>query len=134
LGNQGIDETVLRCRGFYGTFPNAFTADSLNSGAWGMIVVTDLAVAAGAASIPGPVTDGSDDGWFVWQPILSRLEFVTGAGIEANSATVKEFDSKAKRITETGQTIAVMVENASASTAFEFTLNMRILSMVRGTG
>jgi len=118
----------------YGTFPNAFTADNITTGAWGMIVVTDLALAAGAASIPGPITDVTDDGWFVWQPILSRLEFVTGAGIEANSAKIVEFDSKAKRIVETGQIVAVMVENASASFAFEFLLNMRLLSMVRGTG
>ena len=41
-------------------------------GALGFIVVSDLAIAAGAASIPSPGFNGSDDGWFVWQAFLAK--------------------------------------------------------------
>jgi len=132
LSNPGIDETVLRTRGGVSILPNTVVADAQMSGAWGMCVVTDLAVAAGAASIPGPVTNASDDVWFVWEPLLLNVEFGTTAGVRPLDRYFP-FDSKAKRIVQEGRQIAVMVENSSATTAFSFSAAFRMLSMVRGT-
>ena len=130
LSNQGIDETVLRVRGSMMVKPSV-GVDALAIGAWGMCVVTDLAAAAGAASIPGPITNGGDDVWFVWEPIQVLTEFKDSTGEQFLQG--HSFDSKAKRIVETGYQIAIMAENAHASQAFTLGLQFRLLSMVRGT-
>jgi len=134
LSNPNIDETVLRTVGTIAVMSDqqATTEDQL--GAFGMIAVTDLAAAAGAASIPGPITDRADDGWFVYVSIVQRLAFGTSVGFHANGAVQYHFDSKAKRRFEEGTQIAIMVENASSSTAFSIMTIFRLLSMVSGTG
>jgi hypothetical protein len=78
-----------------------------------MIVVSDLALAAGAGSIPGPVTDANDDGWFVWEPI----NFGNGTDGTQIWAPVNswQFDSRAMRRNSEGFGIAIMAENADAS-------------------
>jgi len=120
LSNPGIGETVRRTRG-------EVLLDSASGGpqlgALGFVVVSDLAVAAGAASIPGPVTDSSDDGWFVWFPLMNHV--VSSGNFSQNPI---EFDSKAMRRVEEGFTIAVMVENASASRPLEVSLGFSLLS------
>ncbi len=92
-------------------------------GAWGLVVVSDLALAAGVASIPGPVTDASDDGWFVWEPLLNRMQ--SASLLEPR---IFEFDSKAMRRVEEGSGIAVVVENASAATGLIFTCGISLLT------
>ena len=68
--NAGV--TVRRTRGEYSIISDQTGADEDQLGAWGMVVVNDIAVAAGVASLPGPVTDLDDDGWFVWEPFLQH--------------------------------------------------------------
>ncbi len=70
---DGIDEVVLRTRGVLAVRSDQTAGSELQIGAFGMIVVTDTAAAAGAASIPSPATDADDDGWFVWLPFAQRL-------------------------------------------------------------
>ena len=106
LSNQGIGETIRRTRGQVSVSAIAGGDRKL---AMGMIVVSDLALAAGVASIPGPATDSNDDGWFVWTPNVSDRPAAT-----AVEADVVEFDSKAMRRIEEGFGIAVMVENVSS--------------------
>ncbi len=112
LSSQGIGETVRRTLGWVLVHSDQEAANEAYQGALGFQVVTDLAVAAGAASIPGPVTDADDDGWFVWQAF-------GGASMATSSAErgrLFNFDSRAMRRIEPGQTVAVMYENASATT------------------
>ncbi len=116
LSNPGIGETVLRTRGRVSVDA---VAGVKPQGAFGMIVINDLALAAGAASIPGPVTDGPDDGWFVWE------SFQFTATAERLSYEF-EFDSRARRRTEEGFGLAVMVESAAA--AFNITSSISLLS------
>ena len=92
-------------------------------------MTTDLAIAAGAASVPGPVTDGADD-WLVYVPIAQRLNFGTAVGLQPDFAIQYHFDSKAKRRTTEGRSIAIMVENASSGAAFNIAMAFRLLSMV----
>ena len=132
LSNPNIDETLLRNVGRILVKSDQVAATEVMIGAFGMIVVTDLAVAAGAASIPGPITDAADDGWLLYVPLVSDFTFVTAAGFSNTLSSVYDFDSKAKRKTGEGQKIAVMVENASASFQFQIALVMRTLSMVTG--
>ncbi len=117
LSNPGIGETIRRTRGSFLWDSDQAVADEDYMGAFGLIVVSDLAVAAGVASIPGPVTDANDDGWFVWEPMLSTFEFASVVGFESSSGLHGTFDSKAMRKVEEGFSIAIVVENASADGA-----------------
>ena len=113
LDNPGISETVRRTRGqIYVRSDQAGSAED-QVGALGIMKVNDVALAAGAASIPGPSTEASDDGWFVWRPFSQMgADTATGAG---RAGLLYEFDSKAMRTVEEGFGLAVMVENASAT-------------------
>ena len=133
LSNPNIDETILRTVGTIAVTSdqNAATEDII--GAFGMILVTDLAVTAGVASIPDPVTDTSDDGWFLYVPFAQSLAFSSGVGFDAQFATQYTFDSKAKRRMEEGQQAAIVVANASASFGFQVAMVFRLLSQITGT-
>ena len=134
LSNANIDETILRVVGSIGVRSDQSAASEDQVGALGFIVVNDLAVAAGAASIPGPITDAADDGWFVYVPIMQSLTFVSAVGIRPDMTHRYDFDSKAKRRVQEGSQIAVMVENADAADGFAISFVFRMLSMVSGTG
>jgi len=112
LSNVGIGETVRRSIGWVLAHSDQEAANEAYAGAFGMIRVSDLAIAAGVASIPGPVTDAQDDGWFVWQAY-------GGASMATSSAErgrLFNFDSRAMRRIEEGFGIALVYENASATT------------------
>ena len=119
LSNSGISETVRRTRG---RFMIDMPVSGEFLGALGFIVVNDLAVAAGVASIPGPVTEASDDGWFVWVPVVGRQV------ANSTQASDFEFDSKGMRRIEDGFTVSVVCENASSTVAFEIGLAFSILT------
>ncbi len=124
LGNPGIGETVRRTRGIVsiGSDSGASSEDQL--GAFGMIAVSDLAITAGVVSIPSPVTEGNDDGWFVWQP------FVQAQSNSANSPGSREypFDSKGMRRIQEGFTIAIVAENSHAVNQLEITFAVAMLT------
>jgi len=112
LTNPGINEVIRRSRGRFLVTSDQATAYEGTLFAWGMIVVTDLAIAAGAASIPGPLTDASDDGWFVWEPYPILAGSTDGGSSSSNSAQFRptDFDSKAMRRVPEGFGIAIMGE------------------------
>ena len=130
LSNPNIDETFLRTVGVLSVQSDQVAASENWSGAFGIVGVTDLAIAAGAASIPGPITDRSDDGWFVYVPFLGTINVGDSTGIQSNILSLFPFDSKAKRKFDEGQQAALMVENSSASTGFNVQLIFRSLSMI----
>jgi len=125
LSNPGIMETIRRTRGMISIASDQAAGLEAFQGAVGFMVINDIALAAGAASIPGPVTDDNDDGWFVWQPFMQTSVNVVNGGIVSR---VLEFDSKAMRKVEEGFGIAVMVENSSATTGFQITTAFSMLS------
>jgi len=123
-----FEETVVRVRGMMTVITDQTVAGEPQVGAFGMIRVTDRAIAIGATAIPGPMTDGDDDGWFVWTPFAQiQQSAVTGSN---NSV---EIDSKAQRIVREGQQLAVMFETAPVpnSEGVRVTVNLRALSRFR---
>ena len=125
LSNPGINETVRRTRGRFSVHSDQAVGGEPQLGALGWIVVNDLAVAAGAASIPGPVTDASDDGWFVWEPFASFGFNGTVGDLFDRSYAV---DSKAMRRVQEGFTIALMVENANVATGLNISCGFSVLT------
>ncbi len=124
----GINETVRRTRGVLSVRSDQSVAPEAQLGALGMVVVNDLAIAAGAASIPGPVTDASDDGWFVWVPFAQSGKFSSVSNFGGERYVI---DSKAMRKVEEGFQVAVMVENASASDGLEVACAISLLASRR---
>jgi len=120
-------ETVMRTRGRILVFSDSVSVVENQLGAYGMIVVTDIAAAAGIASIPGPATDASDDNWFVYVPISMRGHDVI-AGADRGSTEAYDYDSKAMRIVEEGSVVALVVENIHASHGFTVHNQVRMLS------
>jgi len=133
LSNPNIDETVLRTVGQISVSTDNTTGSETQAGAFGLIVVSDAAVAVGASAIPGPTSDAGDDGWYVYVPFSFSSVAISAVGQHFDLSHRIEFDSKAKRILQEGQTIAVMVENVHASHAFNIHPIFRSLTMVRGT-
>ncbi len=110
--NPGIALTIRRTRGLFNVVSDQSAAVEEQLGALGLMVINDIAVAAGAASIPGPVTDADDDGWFVWQGFVQQGQNVTGA---PSATSLYEFDSKAMRKIEPGFSNVFMCENSHAT-------------------
>ena len=128
LNNVGISETVRRTRGMVMIGSDQVSVVENQLGSLGMIVVTELALSVGAASLPGPVTQLDDDGWFVWQPFMAKQNLL--AQPMSQSKAVFEFDSKAMRRVEDGYAIAVMIENSSATTGLEAWLALSTLTSI----
>ena len=104
--------------------PQAHTADLEIIGAFGLCVVSDQALAAGIASIPGPFADADWDGWFVWRSFNRQLENITSAGILWHFDDI-EVDSKAMRKISDNNTIAIVAQSASG--AFQISMPLRLL-------
>ena len=108
-GNFDEPITVVRVRGALQVVPQTFATDQNIIGALGVGIVSDQAFAAGAASIPGPWTNSSWDGWFLWQPVTYFFEVTTDIG----RLVFPQFtlDSKAMRKVEANETIVTMFES-----------------------
>ena len=123
--------TQLRCVGGVDVASDQAAAVEAQIGAVGLIIVTDVAFAAGIASIPGPVTDGADDGWFVH--VLFAQETLLVA-TDAIASKWYPFDQKAKRILHgNGEVIAIVAENIHATQGMKVLFQFRLLAQVRGT-
>jgi len=125
LSNPGIGATVLRTRGAFSVASDQGASSEEQLGAWGMIIVNDLALAAGVASIPGPITDASDDGWFLWQSFQRQ-------GLTSGAITSEQyfFDSKAMRKIREGFGVAIVVENGQAAHGLEFAFGIAMLTSI----
>ncbi len=126
LSNPGINETVRRTLGNVFVQSDQQAASETWRGALGFCIVSDAAAAAGAASIPGPVTEASDDIWFVWVPFAGSVLFSSAVGVFLGGFQFP-FDSRAMRRAQEGQTIAVMVENPG-TTGFSINVNLSLYS------
>ena len=129
LSNVNIDETVLRVIGAIDVVSDQAAAVERQIGAVGLIVVSNQAITAGAASIPGPATDSDDDGWFChtfWQQ-------VTVSTVSDVVSRLYPFVSKGRRVVQEGESIAIMAENIHASHNTLVDLQFRLLSRVTGT-
>ncbi len=124
LDNVGIGETVRRTRGRFLIASDQSGGIESQNGAFGLIVVTTDAASVGATAIPGPVSSAPDDGWFVWEPFHTRVT----DGLGTRFYETFSFDSKAMRRIEEGYLIAVMVENADATTGLEINVSFSLLT------
>ena len=105
--------TIVRTRLLFHVESDQLIASEQTQGALGIIVVSDQAVAAGAASVPGPITN-TDAPFFVWEPFINSFLFLTGSGVQEPTGTYITVDSKAMRKVNNNEDVAIMFENAAA--------------------
>ena len=90
-------------------------------GAFGLCVVSDQASAAGAGSIPTPITESSSDLWLAFT-------FCAGVGgsLSRNSQTFV-LESRGMRKVEEGQDVVSLFENGSNTTGLKYLGQFRFL-------
>ncbi len=119
--------TIVRTRGTLWVSSDQEAATEEPVGAFGMMVVREQARAAGIASLPTPVTEAFDDGFFVhiyWQAGMHR---VSGVGITGTFWKRYDFDSKAQRKLTPDDAIVVTMENSHATDGCVFVTGFRML-------
>ena len=129
LSNPGIDETILRVAGSITIASDATSAIETQIGSVGLIIVSDEALAAGVVSIPGPATDGGNDGFFCHQTFAMFSQQVNTMPISSHW----DFSSKGRRVLQEGSVIAVVIENDHGTHGFLAALQFRFLGRVTGT-
>ncbi len=105
---------MVRSRGSFNIGVQGTTGDVDIIGALGICIVSDLAFAAGAASIPGPWTNNDWDGWFLLQPFNLHFQFTTDVGWNVIQSEYM-VDSKGMRKAVDGDTLVVMIETQSGA-------------------
>ena len=121
-------ETVIRTRGIFTIASDQSSANELQIGALGICVVSDIAAAAGVASIPGPATNAAWGGWMVHQYFARFYEVITAVGVAADFGTSFEVDSKAMRKVDENDRLVVVVENSASAHGIEIMESFRFLS------
>ncbi len=89
-------------------------ADEVQVGAYGQIVVSDQAQAAGVASVPTPITEMGSD-WFAYQLMTNQFRFGTAVGFQSQAGSHYAIDSKAMRKVVVGQDVISCVELVSGT-------------------
>ena len=122
-----LQPTLIRSRGSL-FVSGVSTADVSATGAFGGCIVSDEAFAAGTLSIPRPFDDSDWNGWFVWQAVNWKFEFISGVGALMYGATY-EIDSKAMRKMGTNETLVFIYESqAGAVTVNAITRELFLMS------
>ncbi len=122
-----LKATVVRVRGRFTARPAAFTVTHDYSGAFGLGVVSDEALAAGAASIPRPFDDDDWAGWMVHGYYSGHFEFDDATGLLIMDREIV-IDSKAMRKVGPNETLVWMAE--SAESAAQVNIQARVLMML----
>ena len=119
-----FDETVRRIRGDLWIQSDQAAANEQQFGAFGLAVVSEAAATAGIASLPDPITEISEDLWFLYTPFLQS----TNGGANNGLGFHYPLESKAMRKVTDGYQVAIIVANSHASHGLSMAMNLRLLS------
>ena len=117
--------TVVRTRGQIWTRSDQTAGSESAFGALGFMVVREQARAAGVGSVPTPLAEESDDGWFVHQFFPAGLQVADATGMVPHYVT--HFDSRAQRKVSPDDAIVVVLENGDATSGLAYVLKFRML-------
>ncbi len=122
-----VPATVVRVRGELYTRSDQSAANESAFGAMGFAVVTESARVAGVGSLPSPITDETDDIWFVYQTWLAGNSGPSTGALFGQPWYRQTFESKAMRKLQDGEAIVVMMENADGAGQADFIIKFRLL-------
>ena len=122
-----LPSTIVRTRGSLYVQSDQTAVAERPFGAIGMSVVSEQARVAGIASLPAPITEESSDMFFLWEP-WQAAAVVDSAAVAIQPMYRFDFDSKAMRKIDPGESIVVTIENAAlAGIGAQFILKFRLL-------
>jgi len=101
-------------------------ASEVPFGELGMIIVSEAAAAAGAASIPTPGSE-EEASWFVWNAWIVAFLFGDATGFNGDSGHQYQIDSKGMRKVGLDDQLLLVVQNSSAAHGNNFIVNGRML-------
>jgi len=121
---NGLEKpTVVRTRGEVSIIPSSTASDLSMVGAYGLAIVSDQAFGIGITAIPGPWSDPSWDGWFVWRPFGLRVEVIDSTGVFMSQHS-QEVDSKAMRKITDNETLVLVAESQSGAVSISMPLRL----------
>ncbi len=118
--------TIVRSRILMWWSSDQTAANEFPLGAYGHIIVSDQATAAGVASIPDP-TNNADAPFHVWEPLIASIKVITQAGTQDPQGRQFVVDSKAMRKVGNNEDLATVLSNAHATDGATFSEIGRIL-------
>ena len=119
--------TLIRTRGYLFVATDQAAATETPLGAAGVVISTEAARVAGAASLPDPTADEDTGVWQTYVPFVNQFKLVNATGVDGNSGTMFMVDSKAMRKIDTGFALNLMISNASTLHGMVFAVNFRFL-------
>jgi len=122
-------ETIVRTRGFINVRSDQTASSEDGPGALGACVLSDEAVAAAGAAVPTPYTNADSDMWFLHQFFDWSMQSVA-ADVQPTMFQRYDFDSKAMRKMQQGETLAFIVENGSVTYGMSYFLHFAVLFKV----
>jgi len=123
--------TILRTRQLLHFFSDQTATPETPFGAFGSIIVSDQARAAGAGSVPAPSgVDGDPEAdWFVWQALSDDFQFKTAVGFQSDSGVQYVIDSKAMRKVGQNDDLVTIGEMDSAVGGLLVVLGRRLIQL-----
>ena len=106
--------TVIRTRALVHVLSDQAIANETPQGVVSLAVVSDTAAALGITALADGVSS-PDGNFFVYQPYITRFQFITAAGFEGNSGSQYLIDSKAMRRVGADEDIVVVGADDTAS-------------------
>ena len=106
--------TIIRTRLIVHVESDQSAASEVTRGGFGITVVSDQAVAAGAASVPAPIAN-TDAPFFVYEAFINSFELGDATGFVQPSGTLLTVDSKAMRKVGINEDVAVVGQTAGAA-------------------
>ncbi len=122
----GEKATIVRVRGALWVGSDQEAAEEKIFGAIGMAVVTNQALAIGVTAVPLPIQDQGSDNWLLWLPFFADVRPTSAVGVEYNTFSRVEFESKSMRKVDDGDSVVVVLEN-SATFGMQYLLEFRML-------
>ncbi len=127
----GLDVVVERVIVTASVVSDQNIASETQQVALGAIVATEDAFAAGAASIPGPVSDPSAD-WMLHKWMFQQFSFQTAAGVTPVNR-VYEIESRARRRLPNDKNLVFVLETGALSAGVTVLTGISCLARLRGT-
>ncbi len=119
--------TIIRTHFELEVRSDQISASEIQQGAFGLGVVTDVAAAAGVASIPTPVSEMGSETWFAHQLLMNDFTVSGTPATAFQGGRVWSIDSKAMRKVEESDDIIVVGEFATGGSGFALRTAGRML-------
>jgi len=109
--------TILRNRGILNIAAQAGSADLIIDGAYGIGVVSDVALALGITAVPGPFDESGWGGWLFHQFFQYQIDVTTDIGRMGGSQFSRQYvvDSKAMRKLGDNERMVEIIESRNGA-------------------